>query len=264
MIDKLLEKSIKKISKDDNVAVLLSGGVDSISVAFSLHRLGRHVKAYTFHLEGMPSYDAQKAVEICKIMNWDYHVTVVPIDNLKQDFFTLLNEIKCERKTHFECTFPFLYVYPNITETEVLSGWAADGYYGLSKKACLHYKSPKSKFDEFRNDYFQPNNTAGRNWHERVANKYGKKFLSPYLDDDIKKYFYQFDWYQLNKPYEKHLVVESFPEFKTIGKFKKHTNLQLGSGINKIFEKILDDAEINFKKRSRVMDVCRDWKNKII
>ena len=84
-------------------------------------------------------------------------------DNLEEDFFKLAKEYDCKKKTHFECVFPFMYLYPEIEQEEVLSGWAADGYYGISKKAMLHYGPGKSKekFDEFRDNYFDINNQAG-------------------------------------------------------------------------------------------------------
>jgi hypothetical protein len=41
--------------------------------------------------------------------------------------------------------------------------------------------------------------------------------------------------------------------------FKKHINLQLGSGVDKLFETLIDNKKINFKNRKRVMDICRDW-----
>ena len=40
---------------------------------------------------------------------------------------------------------------------------------------------------------------------------------------------------------------------------KKHINLQLGAGVDKLFETLIDDKFINFKFRKRVMDICRDW-----
>ena len=43
MIDKLLVENIKQTVPDDNVAVLLSGGVDSISVALAAERLGKKI-----------------------------------------------------------------------------------------------------------------------------------------------------------------------------------------------------------------------------
>lgn len=259
MIDKLLENSISKLSKDDEVAVLLSGGVDSISVAFAAHRLGKKVTGYTFHLKDRPSYDSTKAVQVCRNMGWNCVDTEVPTDNLHDDFLTLTNDIKCVKKTHYECCFPFLYIYPNIREQEVLAGLGADGYYGVSKKACIHYKTPKSKFDEYRNQHYLPQNLGGKQWHTRVAEKFGKTYLTPYVDDDIRDYFFQFDWFEINKPFEKHHVVTSFPEFKQIGKVNKHTSLQLCAGVDVAFEALLDDPIINFKNRKRIMDVCRDW-----
>ena len=64
MIDKLIQQEIEQQTTDKDVAVLLSGGVDSLSVAFAAQRLGKKVTAYTFHLKGQPSYDALKAKEV--------------------------------------------------------------------------------------------------------------------------------------------------------------------------------------------------------
>jgi asparagine synthetase B (glutamine-hydrolysing) len=260
MIDKILCDELQKASADNEVAVLLSGGVDSISVAFAAARLKKNITAYTFHLVNQPTYDAEKAKSISSIMGWNCVTIEVPVDNLKNDFIRLRRQIECIKKTHYECCFPFLYVYPKITQTEVLSGWAADGYYGVSKKANLHYKHTMEKFNVFREEYFSENNRAGYNWHARVAAIHDKKFITPYLSDAAKNFFWAKDWYELNIPYQKHHVVESFEEFELIGKVKKHINLQLGSGIDKLFESVLLlDRSINFRNRNRIMDMCKDW-----
>jgi len=264
-IDELLIDQIKQQTLDKDVAVLLSGGVDSLSVAFAAKRLGLNITAYTFHLKGQSSYDADKAVEVSKQFGWNYQVVEVPTDNLEQDFFTLAKEIKCVKKTHFECCYPFIHLYPHIKEREVLSGWAADGYYGISKKAILHYgpDKPKSKFDEFRNIYFDKKNQAGYIWHNRVAEMNNKKFITPYLTENVKQYFYNMTWLQLNKPTQKHHVRTAFKkEFMNTG-VKKHINLQLGSGVDKLFETLLNNKKINTNNRKRVMDICRDWSIKI-
>ena len=41
MIDNLIIDQIEQQTIDKNVAVLLSGGVDSLSVAFAAHRMGK-------------------------------------------------------------------------------------------------------------------------------------------------------------------------------------------------------------------------------
>jgi len=48
MIDKLLQQEIDKSSSDKEVAVLLSGGVDSLSVAFAAQRLGKRLQHIHF------------------------------------------------------------------------------------------------------------------------------------------------------------------------------------------------------------------------
>jgi asparagine synthetase B (glutamine-hydrolysing) len=262
MIDTLLMEALNVGSTKNEVAVLLSGGVDSVSVAFAAHRLGKKITGYTFHLKDQPTYDSKKASSICKDMGWDCKVIEVPTDyeTFESSFLDLAKIYECKKKTHFECCYPFLFVYPQIEHEEVLSGWAADGYYGVSKRAHLHFKSPKSKFDEFRDAYFTDGSRAGYNWHKKIAEANGKKFITPYLTKAVSDYFYTMDWYELNQPFQKHHVVEAFPEFKQVGGVKKHINLQLGSGIDKLFEQhLLTSQKLNYRNRKRVMDICRDW-----
>lgn len=261
MIDKLLENEIRQASSSDKVAVLLSGGVDSISVAFAAQRLGKRIHAYSFCLDTHESYDYAKAKEISQICDWEFTGVKVPTNNLVQDFHRLV-ELDCRKKTHFECVYPFLYVYPEIEETEVLSGWAADGYYGISKKAMIHFKHTQELFDKFRDDYFAPDMCAGYKWHKKVADMHSKKFITPYLTDSVKHFFYSMSWNDLNRPYQKHHIRDAFDEFKLIGKVKNHLNLQINGGIIPLFETLIDNKDINFKNRKRVMDICRDWHEK--
>ena len=153
-ITDLLESYIKTI-EDTEVAVLLSGGVDSLSVAFGAARGGKKITAYSFRLDIKDNYDNKKAQQAAKEFGWHHEECIVDTRRLKADFMRLMYDYKCRKKTHFECVFPFMYVYPRIVERAVLTGWGADGYYGVSKKAHIHYKEPKEKFDEFRDDYFK-------------------------------------------------------------------------------------------------------------
>ena len=258
LIDKLLEGEINKSSLSSECAVLLSGGVDSISVAFAAQRLGKTIHAYSFCLDKNESYDYKKAKEIAEIFGWKFTGVKVPTNNLVQDFHRLV-KLDCKKKTHFECVYPFLYVYPEIRETEVLSGWAADGYYGISKKAMIHFKHTQELFDKFRDNYFKPNMCAGYLWHKKVADIHHKKFITPYLTNSVKEFFYSKSWEELNTPNQKHHVRNAFDEFKLIKNIKKHLNLQIDCGIVDLFETLIHNKEINFKGRKRVMDICRDW-----
>jgi 7-cyano-7-deazaguanine synthase in queuosine biosynthesis len=64
---------------------LLVGGVDSLSVAFAAHELGKKVHAYSFCLDTNSSYDSDKAAEVAQIFKWPFTLKVVPTDNLEED-----------------------------------------------------------------------------------------------------------------------------------------------------------------------------------
>lgn len=269
MLKKLLTNHINLKVEQHEVALLLSGGVDSISVGLAAENAGKKVTAYTFQLEGNPSYDFTKSQEICSITGWDFVPVDVPVDNLKTDWHRLV-EHGCRKKTHFETVFPFLYVYPQIKQEYVLTGWGADGYFGPSKKAMMRYASDRAwerynkttdnpvSFDDFRNSYLD-GDCAGLQQHTNLANKHEKIHITPYLDSNVRSYLMSMTWQELNKPKQKFIVRQEFNIETLLGKVKPHINLQLGSKVDVLFETLLEDPEINFKHRKRMMDVCRDW-----
>ena len=259
----LLEEEIKNSVPTEGCAILLSGGVDSLSVAFAADNLGKKITAYSFCLKDNLSYDYKFAESTAHHFGWGFEGIQIDMSDFEDKFLELVR-LKCVKKTHFECVFPFLYVYPQIKEKYVLSGWAADGYFGVSKKANIHYKHTKEKFDEFRDDYFQPKNQAGYIWHRKVSDMHDKIFVTPYLSQSVKEYFYQFTWEELNKPKQKHHVREAFEQF-SLNVPKPHMNLQIGSGITKAFEKlVLPNKDLNVYNKTRIMDVCRDWHQKVV
>ncbi|MAI12327.1 MAG: hypothetical protein CBD27_12135 [Rhodospirillaceae bacterium TMED167] len=260
----ILIEQIDQNLPEKECAVLLSGGVDIISIGLSAHYLNKPIHGYSFQLEGNPSYDFSKAEEVCDTMGWNFTGIEIPTDKLADDFHRLL-DFGCERKTHFECVYPFLHVYPEIKEECVLSGWGADSYYGLSRSALDTQKgnvqTTKERLDQFRERFFQPEECAGYLWHKKVSDHWNKKLITPYLSEPVREFLDQFDWFELNRPTQKHHVRTSFDEFDTI-KVNQHSNLQIESGIDHLFETLLNDPEINFLRRTRMLDVYRDWVNK--
>ena len=273
MLRKYLKNHIETNVPNNNVAVLMGGGVDAISVALSAHDVGKVVHVYSFHLEGHESYDYLKAKEISRYMGWRFIGVSVPKTNIIEDWHRLV-KLKCRKKTHFECVFPFLYVYEKVEQKYVITGWGADAYFGPSKKAMMRYSSPKKwdnytryckehkqkqlTFDEFRNEYLD-GDCAGLKEHTRLAELHNKKHITPYLDEKVRSYLMKKSWTELNTPRQKETIRKAFTKLKKFGNIKPHINLHLGSGVDKLFETLLNNDKINFKGRKRMMDVCRDW-----
>ena len=279
MIKKLLVDHIRNNVPDSEVAVLLSGGVDSISVALAAHHAGKKVRAYSFQLGNQTSYDFAKAAEVSYKMKWEFTPVVVPKENLIPDWHRLV-ELGCRKKTHFETVFPFLYVYPEIEETYVITGWGADGYFGVSKKAMMRYSSMQKgrnyvayckdhnqkrlTFNQFREAYFVEGQCAGLDWHNKLVVEHNKKHITPYLDEKVRDYLMSKKYRELNTPKQKSIVRRDFTEFKKFGRIETHINLHLAAGVDKLFETLLNNDDINKMGRTRMMDVCRDWSHGIL
>ena len=92
MIEKLLCEHIDKNVLDEDVAVLLSGGVDSISVAYAAAELKKNIHCYSFCLDINENYDYIKAKEISEKMNWKFTGVVIDTSNLEKDWNRLLSK----------------------------------------------------------------------------------------------------------------------------------------------------------------------------
>ena len=255
------------------VGLLLSGGVDSISVGISAQDAGRKVHAYSFTLDSHESYDFVKAREVADTMGWEFTPVIIPTANIKQDFQRLV-DMGCRKKSEFEAAaYPFLYVYDAMVEKYSVTGWVAAASVGSSRKVTQTYVSFKKKrnyvkwckesgdkrvnWNQFREAYLD-GHCAGIATHNKVAEMHGKVHVAPWGDQRVRDYLMQFSWQELNTPQQKNIIRTEYDIENLFGKIKPHINLQLGSQIDKLFETLLLDNDINWKRRNRVMDLCRD------
>lgn len=226
---KLFEKIIKEELPEQlcDVAVLFSGGVDSSTCLFALLELGYNPIIYSFRLSNYISEDFLSAKNCANLFNLKFKEVIVPTNNIKQDFLKLVQKYNCSKKTQLECAFPWMYLFQEISEEYVITGLCADSHYGLSK-----------------------------------TEEYNKILISPYVHPLIQKYFLQFNWEEINKPYQKYLIIQNYNNyFKKTGR-RIHSNLQLNARIPEVFITLLDDKEFNFKNRKRTMDLVRDYYKK--
>ena len=264
-IKAILESIISEQCPDDEIALHLSGGVDSCCLGFCAEELGKKVSAYCFRIKDKPNPDSIGAEHIAKEMGWEFKLTELPddLETLITDIQILATFYDCEKKTQFECTWPFIYIYPEIKEKYILSGLGADSHYGLSRASHTKFKSRHSKenFDKYRYDYFSQENPGGYLQQLTLAKEYNKKFVVPFIEKSVFNHFIQFDWHQINKPYEKHMIISQYSYQFSLMNVRKHANLQLISGVSNHFEKILESS-LNQRRRIRVMDILRDVYNR--
>ena len=278
----LLCAAIARRSRAKKVALLLSGGLDSLTVGLALERCGKTVHAYTYHLEGYPSRDLDKARGIAKQLRWTLEIVSVPTSSLADDFIRLVVEQRCYRKAQFEVTFPLLYIFPLIGEREIWTGWNADPHYGNTKNAVLGQRRMRSQgwssakrkkaFDDDRRSYFfddlrNPASPETWWWGKRLASQFGKALLDPYVDDSVINYFLQFSHEQLS-PLTKPIVRRAFAA--DLARLQKGSltvgvQMQTGGSVDRLFATLLSDESINRFKMgdgdayTTVSALCQRW-----
>jgi len=256
---RLLVESVEEV-EEDTVGLFLSAGLDSTSLGLAANDAGKRVVALTFSIKGIPSTDAKFAAETARRFGWEFVPFVVVPENLEADLPVLRDVHGCVSKTNFECSWPFLrmmrsrFPFPK----SILSGVAADGHFGLSKRAMIHSRYPKEVFDDFRREYFGRENPAGYRNLRSIVETYGSRVVAPYLDVLVFRLLIRFGWDELNSPRQKEITRRAFEKELANVRTRRHENLQLVAGVDRIFESLLGSS-LNYRGRRRTLDVLRDF-----
>lgn len=222
-------------------AVLLSGGVDSTSVLLAARALGKRPRAYSFRLADRESTDFRVARENARRLGVDFVPVVLPTDlaTLADDVTFLVRGLGLRKKADVECAWPVVRALRAIAEADVLVGSAADGHFGLSKKAMIHHRGSVASLDAFRAALFARPDYAQAATLARYAASLGKRLHVPYKADGMVALFRGTSWESLNRPRQKMPIRASDDDFARLV-VRPHTNLQKGdSGIAEHFEKLL-------------------------
>ena len=95
----LLRDAVVVNSHDRTVALMLSAGVDSVTVGLAAEAAGKSVRGYVFHLEGYSSKDLRKAMTIAGHYGWPLTIVTVPSRDAADAFIRLAVEQHAERRS---------------------------------------------------------------------------------------------------------------------------------------------------------------------
>jgi asparagine synthetase B (glutamine-hydrolysing) len=227
-----------------NVAVLLSGGIDSIAVLHACIAADLKPVAYSFHVDGIESTDHRLAQQNARSLGVPFRSIVLPntVDEIRRYVKAAVNKYGLRGKSDIEVCWPMLTAMRQIEEMVILSGIGSDTYFVTSKKGQMHLRD---MVDRYRaHNWRKPN--AQRALFKRFCAERGKIYHSPYESPRFWAEVHDATDYDALHGPEKRLLREAFPELMRRCKVKNHTNLQLGdSGIAKQFELLLDDPQMN-------------------
>lgn len=230
-----------RIGNEKDIAVFLSGGVDSTSCLLACIDIGLNITAYTFYLEGHESQDLHASRLISNNVGVHLKEIVVPysLDKLQEDTIRIINEFKTARKTAVQCIHPFLYVIPAVKEKTIVSGLYADDLYGTSRKGNIIGRKSRKEFDSFRLHSISQEDYSCV-YIRKAVERSGKKLVTPFVGGTLQDYLMSLSWEQMNTPVAKYIAVRAFSDY--YGKnswYRKNSNLQVNSGIREYHELLL-------------------------
>jgi asparagine synthetase B (glutamine-hydrolysing) len=250
-----------QITDRNSVALLFSGGTDSLTCLFSLLELGIKPILYSFHLENTIHKDIEVSEQVADFYQLPHNIVKIKedIEQLQKDVCYLIKEYQISRKTNVQCTYPFLHVLPHIKENNVVTGLCADDLYGTAKSVVMKASKDKNILDKIRVKTFSDlNSSAYRSIKEMTEGTFSKKLIAPYRDSIIIDYFMKFSWEEMHKPKQKQLALNAFEDYFSKQKiYRKNSNLQVGSKIREWHDELLN-TKLNANNRIRVDEIYKD------
>ena len=253
----LLESIKSEIEDYDDVAILFSGGTDSLTCLFSCLELGIRPKLYTFHLDGYLSEDAKYAKKIAEYFQLDLDIIVIKTDQeiLFNNIIYLIKTYDIYNKIRLQILYPFPFLFSKIKEKYVITGLSADTLYGTNYHSKL--KGVK-EFNEMRKNSLILDEIDGYEALKNMAIKFSKKLVAPYRKKQTIDYFLSHSWDQLNKPIQKNLSVKAFDNYFKLEKFyRESSSLPINSKLNKLLETLID-SKLNEHNRETIEEIFKD------
>lgn len=222
----------------DPVALLFSGGTDSLTILWTLLEIGVVPTCYHFHLAGRESPDTRAARLACS--TWKVPLRIIQSGpNIKADVERTISVIRSARKTHVEVMYAYMQLLEAVTERHVFSGIQADTLYGSNKNAAIQCgKESAKEFAKYRAELLANSGQEGHAQANMIAKHFGKILITPYSDGRMRSLMMEWSWAELNRPRQKMPAVLGFAErYAEVAIYRHDDNLQCGSGIREHMER---------------------------
>jgi DNA-cytosine methyltransferase len=280
-IREILAREVLAQSSHQTIALMLSGGLDSLVTGIVCHEVGKKVVTYTYELDGIPSAERPIAEALARYMGWHLRIVRVPTSDLASAFRHLAIEHRCAKKTQFEVTHPIAHLIAEVAETEIFTGWNFDDHFGNTREDILEMSrlqrsglagaELKAHFDAAREKKYartDAKDSPDTFWFAfRVAEALGKRLIDPSMAPAVRRFFRQFTHDQLSPP-GKPLIRAAFADVLNRlppNLIAKGVKLQKGGGVHELFKTLIDDPIINrFETRyATVAALCQRWAKEI-
>lgn len=232
-------------SEGRRAAVLLSGGVDSQAVLRGLLEAGERPEVLSFRTAETLSTDFRVASETAEALGLPFHEVWIPTEAhiLRSYVRDAVERLGLRKKADVECFYPrwmALGLAADLKVEVLYTGDGGDGYFGVSKRAILHYSQTPDLMDEWRSLYFGKRNWSQTETIRAEAERLGLSVIMPLADRSLIRVCGGWGWEALNRPKQKQPIRDAFD----LPPLPPHVNLQLGdSGIAEAFKQLTPEGK---------------------
>lgn len=235
MLKELLKKSVKK--DDENVAVLLSGGIDSCVILNLLMDENLEIEPYAIKMDDIDSDDYLSFIDIVEHYDFDYTVVKIDsktnLDEYKQ--FLIEHGINPRLKASLLVMSLFCILIDNIDQDVIYTGLGSDAYFGLGRDFLIKTKKiEQNKYPSL--PALQSNRIKSYNVYKMqydaikaYAQLKGKTLIAPFMHDDVYNYFFDKTFEQINLPGKKRILINIYPDFFKKFKARNPSNMHCGN-----------------------------------
>lgn len=268
MIRKFINDSLQNNVLDKNsVAILFSGGMDSLSLLLSCLDIGIKPVLYSFYLNNYESEDIKASRKIASTYNLSLNEIVIDdedVGQLIEDVKYIIKTFNVYKKTQVQCIYPFLYIIPKIKEKYVLTGLCADDLYGTPRSVAKYYND-FDKFNTIRDNDINDLNSSSYFQIKALVEINNKVLIAPYKQNiNLVEYFRQFNYKQMNSPKQKILTYQDYKhEIDKHGLYRRNSNLQCNSKIREFHDKLLN-TNLNIKNYKVVFPIYKNLYKELV
>lgn len=239
----MLKEELKKsIINNEDVCLMLSGGIDSCILFSMLNENNLKFNTYTLKMDDVSSDDFKSYMQIVNSYNLNPNVININenTDLNKYKDFLIEKGIPKKKKASLLVMSLFCYTIDNIKEKVIYTGLGSDAYYGLGRDFAIKCSLKGEKIpsllsmNEHRNktyNHYQEQYSAIKEY----AKTKDKIIIAPFLSEEVLNFFKDKTYQDCNKPKKKQILIDLYPEFFKKFKARNPSNMHCG---NSNFKKI--------------------------
>jgi len=229
-----------------DTALLLSGGVDSMTALFAALECGHKPRCYTFYLSGYKSTDLAAARKVTDYFGLELIEVGIPstLGDLIRDTFAVIDEINWEyylgvRKVTIQTMHPLLYTTKAIEERKVVAGLGGGKLSLDSRKASIEiYHGGEEAADDLRCDRYAVDDDSLQ--YQRTYQRAGIEYLDFYAFTDAYRWVREIPVIAFNQRKAKWGLVKPFLDYwKKRPMYRAPAPYQIASGLRRFHDRLL-------------------------